>query len=84
MAQIAHGNRDTEKEGNSDGEECEVRGIERLEGTLQALTLEYAVIDVRNVAGHGEENRWISAHCETRCADADELHRKERSALLLT
>ena len=44
----------------------------------------YAVKDEGSVAGRREENRWISALCEMRFADAAELHRKERYALHLT
>ena len=44
----------------------------------------YAVKDEGSVAGRREENRWISALCEMRFADAAELHRKERDALHLT
>ena len=34
--------------------------------------------------GRIEEHRCFSAVCELRCAEADELHRKERTALHLT
>jgi len=42
-----------------------------------------ARIDEASVSGRRKSHRWDSSLCETRCADADELHRKERNALRL-
>ena len=57
---------------------------EAVYGKLQACRQCVWYSTEESIAGRKKDHRWISALCETRCANADELHRKERCALHLT